>query len=176
MHHRLLITLTMTPGATSLDARIRARSKLLEDDSFCGQGGRFGAPLCDWFVIGGRWSGMLKQQLLGPDYQEALRREFPDFTNGWFATSLIEKHRHGLDQLWRRFGGCGSHPITRSGYDELGEDDDAMLIDATLYERFLQQHHGLDINDDPRFADLDGDTVDDWFIGSKWIAVVDYHN
>ncbi len=176
MHHRLLITLAMTAGATSLDARIRARSKLLEDDSFCGQGGRFGAPLCDWFVIGGRWSGMLKDQLLGMDYQDALRHEFPDFTNGCFATSLIEKHRHGLDQLWRRFGGCGAHPITRSGYDELGDEDDAMLIDAALYERFLKQHHGLEIDDDPRFADLDGDAVDDWFIGCKWIVVVDYHN
>lgn len=176
MHHRMLITLTTTPGATSLDARIQARSKLLEDDSFCGQGGRFGSPLCDWFVIGGRWSGRLKEQLLGADYRDALQREFPDFTNGWFATSLIEKYRHDLDQLWRRFGGCFGHPITRSSYEELGEEDDAMLIDAALYERFLKQHHGLEIDDDPRFADLDGDPVDDWFIGCKWIIVVDYHN
>jgi hypothetical protein len=176
MHHRLLITLAMSDGAASLDARISTRTKLLEDESFCGEGGRFGAPLCDWFVIGGRWSGKLREELLGQDYQEAFRRDFPDFTNGWFATSLIEKHRAGLDQLWLRFGGCGSHPITRSGYDELGEEDDATLIDATVYEHFLKQYHGFDIADDPHFADLDSDPVDDWFIGRKWLVVIDYHN
>ena len=176
MHHRLLITLTLTAAATSLDARIRARSKLLEDDSFCGQGGRFGSPLCDWFVLGGRWSGSLKEQLLGPEYQAALQREFPDFTNGWFATSFIEKHRHGLDQLWRRFGGRDSHPLTRNGYDELGADDDAMLVDEALYERFLKAYRDLEYGGDAEFADLDGDAVDGWYIGRKWLVVIDYHN
>lgn len=176
MHHRLLITLTMSAGTTSLDARIRTRSKLLEDDSFCGEGGRFGSPLCDWFVIGGRWSGVLKERLLGPDYQDELHREFPAFTNGWFATGLIEKHRHGLHQLWRRFGGCGSHPITRSGYQDLGDEDDAMLIDAALYEHFLKQYRGVETADDFLFADLDGDPVGESFIGRKWLVVVDYHN
>ena len=54
MHHLMLITLAVTAGATSLDARISAHSKLIDDDSFCGEGGRFGSPLSDWFVIGGR--------------------------------------------------------------------------------------------------------------------------
>lgn len=176
MHHRLLITLTLKAGATSLDARINAHSKLLEDDSFCGEAGRFGAPLCDWFVIGGRWSGMLKEQLLGQEYRDTLRREFPDFADKWFATNLIEKHRHGLDQLWQRFGGSGGHPITRSGYDELGDEDDALLIDIALYASFLKEHEGLETDDDFHFADLDGDPVDSWFIGRKWLVVVDYHN
>ncbi len=176
MHHRLLITLTLEAGATSLDARISAHSKLLEDDSFCGEGGRFGSPLCDWFVIGGRWSGMLKQKLLGQEYQDAFHREFPEFAKGWYAANLVEKHRAGLDQLWRRFGGQGGHPLTRSGYHEFGDDDDAMLIDAALYERFVKDHRGFETADDFHFADLDGDPVEESFIGRKWIVVVDYHN
>ena len=176
MHHRLLITLAMEAGATSLDARIAARGKLLEDDSFCGEGGRFGSPLCDWFVIGGRWSGTLKKQLLGQDYRDAFAREFPELATGWFAASLIEKHRESLDQLWRRFGGSGSHPLTRSGYEEFGDEDDAMLIDASLYERFLKAYRGHESGADSEYADLDGDAVDEWFIGRKWLVVVDYHN
>ena len=57
MHYLMLITLTMLPGETSQHARERAYFLLQEDRSFCGDGGRFGHPLCDWFVIGGRWSG-----------------------------------------------------------------------------------------------------------------------
>jgi len=176
MHHRLLITLVLPDGATSLDARIKTRSKLLEDDSFCGEGGRFGAPLCDWFVIGSRWSGLLREQLLAPDYRDTLHREFSQFAKGAYPPDLIEKHRPGLDQLWRRFGGRGGHPITRSGYDELGDEDDAILIDAAIYERFLKEYHGHETADDSHFADLDGEPVDEWFIDRKWLVVVDYHN
>jgi hypothetical protein len=176
VHHRLLITLAMPAGAASLEARIRTRCKLLEDDSFCGEGGRFGSPLCDWFVIGGRWSGCLEEELLSQQYQTELSWKFPDLDQGSFLTSLIEKHRPELDQLWRRFGGQGSHPITRSGYDELGAEDDALLVDKGLYDHFLKPFHGLDYGDDSEFADLDGDAVDESFIGRKWIVVVDYHN
>ena len=176
MHHRLLITLAMEAGATSLDARISVRSRLLEDDSFCGQGGRFGSPLCDWFVLGGRWSGTLKKQLLGQEYRDAFHREFPKLANGGISTRLVENHRESLDQLWRRFGGQDGHPLTRSGYDELGADDDAMPIDAALYEQFLKEHRGYEFGGNSEFADLDGDAVDEWFIGRKWIVVVDYHN
>jgi len=54
MHHRLLITLDFPAGADSADVRGGVYKKLMDDDSFCGEGGVFGSPLCDWFVIGGR--------------------------------------------------------------------------------------------------------------------------
>jgi len=69
MHYLMLITIAMSPGATSEDARCRAYSRLVEDDSFCRDGGgRFGLPVCDWFVIGGRWSGFLQETLLSDAY------------------------------------------------------------------------------------------------------------
>jgi hypothetical protein len=175
MHHLLLITFTMSAGATSLDARMHARSELIDDDSFCGEGGRFGSPLCDWFVIGGRWSGFLKEKSLGQDYQDAFNAEFPEMTKGYFPASLIDKHRDGLNQLWRRFGGHDCSPLTRSGYEELGYDDDAMLIDRQSYERFLKPYFNTD-RDDGKFIDLDFELVDESFIGRKWLVAVDYHN
>ena len=57
MHHLMLVTLSLPDGGNSEDARDSAYDLLTEDDSFCGEGGRFGCPLADWFVLGGRWSG-----------------------------------------------------------------------------------------------------------------------
>ena len=179
MHRLLLITLTMAAGATSLDARNLTYSKLLDDASFCGDGGRFGTCLCDWFVIGGRWSGHLKENLLrqdhGQDYRDALKAEFPELDKDWVTRDLIEKHRDGLTRLWRRFGGHDGHPLTRSGYEELGFDDDAMLIDRPTYKHFLTRYEEQETADS-EFYDLDYEAVDASFIGRKWLVVVDYHN
>ncbi len=180
MHHLMLVTLSLPETGTSEKARDSAFSRLMNDDSFCGEGGRFGSPLADWFVLGGRWSGMLREAVLGQPYQDALKQEFPQFTSGYFLSSLLEQHKGALDTLWRRFGGTGANPLTRSSYDQLGAADDAMLVDQFLYDHFLKPHAGTDrhIGDDTHadFADLDGDEVDESFIGRKWLVVVDYHS
>ena len=77
MHYRLLITIEY-PADTDPMAVIReAYGRLAKDDSFCGEGGRFGSPLCDWFVIGGRWSGLLAETLIGPAFEVAIDTHFP---------------------------------------------------------------------------------------------------
>jgi hypothetical protein len=159
MHSLMFVTLSMKPGETSLDARRRVQNLLLEDDSFCGDGGRFGSPLCDWFVIGGRWSGKLPMALLGDAYQAAMGQ-------------LLDRHRDALNQLWHLFGGTGEHPHNRSD-DDLGFDDDAMIVNQALYDRFLA---GDPSRFCETFADLDDESVDETFIGRKWLVVVDYHN
>ena len=180
MHYLMLITIAMSPGATSEDARCRAYSRLVEDASFCGDSaGRFGSPVCDWFVIGGRWSGLLQETLLGDAYQTAFRQAFPDMASGYFPARLVDERRDALNRLWRLFGGSGANPVTRSSYDELGCDDDAMLVNRRLYDHFLKPNRGKDIrreNAGTPFADLDHEAVDESFIGRKWLVVVDYHN
>jgi hypothetical protein len=181
MHYLMLVTLTMSPGASSLDTRIRAHAKLIDDDSFCGEGGRFGSPLCDWFVLGGRWSGVLQEAKLGKPHQEALAREFPQIAGGhYYPADLAVTHKERLNQLWQQAGGSGDSPLTRSNYDELGQDDDAMLVDQTLYERFLRKHEGQSGTPpecaDGHVVDLDDDDIDASFIGRKWLIVVDYHS
>jgi hypothetical protein len=181
MHHLMLVTLSRVDAGTSEEARRSAYLLLINDASFVGEGGRFGCPLADWFVLGGRWSGILREAMLGQPYKDALAQEFPEFAKGYYPSSLPEQHKTGLDRLWQRFGGTGSSPLTRSGYEELGADDDAMLVDQFLYDQFLKPHAGTDRmigNEYPAadFADLDGDEVDESFIGRKWLVVVDYHN
>ena len=180
MHHLMLVTLSVAENSTSDNARDAAYEQLIEDDSFVGEGGRFGSPLADWFVLGGRWSGMLREAVLGQAYQDALVKEFPEFTKGYFPSSLVEQRKDDLDRLWQRSGGTGMHPLSRSGYDYYGAQDDALPVDRFLYDRFLKPYAGADrtIGDDKLtdYADLDGDEVDESFIGSKWLVVVDYHN
>jgi hypothetical protein len=179
MHHLMLVTLELPDDATPSDARLQAHNMLCEDPSFAGEGGRFGAPMCDWFVIGGRWSGLLKKALLGEPYRAAFERDFPEMAKDWYTSDLIEKNRRRLNRFWRKFGGTGDHPIVRSGYDNHGHDDDAMLVDDALFRHFLAQYRGESTQvegDSGTFADLDDEPVAESFIGRKWLVVVDYHN
>ena len=99
--------------------------------------------------------------------------------SGYFPARLVDERRDALNRLWRQFGGRGDNPVTRSNYDELGCDDDAMLVDQALYGHFLKPLAGKStcLDESPqRFADLDDEPVDETFIGRKWLIVVDYHN
>ncbi len=179
MHYLMLVTLTILPGETSPEARERIYSQLIDDHSFCGDGGRFSVPVCDWFVIGGRWSGLLGETVVGDAYREKLRATFPEFS-GYCSPDRVKEHAGELDALWREFGGSGPSSLNRDAYRHLGYDDDAMPLARTLYDKFLVAHagalsgHGGD--GACEFIDLDDEAVDETFIGRKWIAVVDYHS
>jgi hypothetical protein len=73
----MLVTADRRTGETSLHARKRIYEALLIDSTFVGDVGRFGSPLADWFVIGGRWSGHLldMQQAPRPDASEEFGAE-----------------------------------------------------------------------------------------------------
>jgi hypothetical protein len=114
-------------------------------------------------------------------YQAALRKEFPQLANSWFAVSVAPEHRHELTRFWHRFGGQDEHPLIRKHHEKLGYDDDAMLVDRYLYDQFLADHAGLDVNLRDKtalggFIDLDGDEADETFIRRKWLVVVTCHN
>ena len=172
MHHLLLVTITLPDGATSEEARRAVDDTLMNDDSFCGEGGRFGAPLCDWFVIGGRWSGLLAETLLGAAYRDAVIAKFPEFNREWLQHSFIDSHGQELDALWRDHGGTGPSPYTRDGYQDF--PDDAMVITSELYEALVSKYRG-EVRDE-HFVDLDGEPLQPDFVGRKWLVVVDYHS
>jgi hypothetical protein len=178
MHYRLLITFTSPADADSSEVRREVYNQLIDDDSFCGEGGRFGSPMCDWFVIGGRWSGYLRETLIGDRYRETLNQRFPKLAGRYYSEADAKAHAPALNALWRKFGGAGRSPFNRSSYEQLGYGDDALPVDRAVYDRFLAKYRGESdrrVSSD-RFTDLDGEEVDETFIGRKWIAVVDYHN
>jgi hypothetical protein len=179
MHYLMLVTLAMPSEATSFDARTCVESRVIDDRSFCGEGGRFSVPVCDWFVIGGRWSGHLRETLMGDAYRETLLDRFPQF-RGYYSPDQVKECAEELDIHWREFGGSGPSSLNRDAYQGLGYDDDAMPVDRTLYKSLLARYHGEAIHQEKgvhcQFFDLDDEEVDESFIGRKWIAVVDYHS
>ncbi|HWB12757.1 MAG TPA: hypothetical protein VG826_26260 [Pirellulales bacterium] len=174
MHNRLLVTLDAPADAGSEQVRKDVFNRLMQDNSFCGEGGRFGSPLCDWFLIGGRWSGLLADTLIGGEFN-AKARALPGMDTQFIPQSIVENNASELDTIWHSLGGTGPNPYSRSSYLQHGYADDAMVISEALYDILLAANEGCD-NDGEGFADLDGDEVNRDFVGRKWLVVVDYHN
>jgi len=175
MHHRLLVTLCLPTGATSKAARQAVYDILIADNSFISEGGRFGHSLCDWFVVGGRWSGLFTETLLGQEYQDALAALRASFARMSPSEENRELHRKAAEALWCEHGGSGMRPETRDSYEELGYSDDAVLVTQPLYAAFLADYQDRG-GDSQEYVDLDGDEVQTDFVGRKWLVVVDYHN
>lgn len=176
MHYLMLVTVE---ADSSKQARFSVFEALASDATFCGEGGRFGVPVCDWFVIGGRWSGMLPETQMGKPFRNAMIQRFPELTSNWWPHSLADSQSEELDAIWQSHGGIGSSPYTRSDTDELGHEDDAMPLTAELYDELLNKFEGERLVSDDghcQFLDQEDEPLTRHAIGSKWIVVVDYHN
>lgn len=179
MHFRMLVTTSLPENGDSEEARWTVYDALLHDDSFCGTGGRFSSPLCDWFVIGGRWSGLLAKTLIGEKHRAAVVARFPEMAKWFWPESLIDAHRDEFDAIWRDHGGSGPSPYTRDSYMELGYPDDAMLLTRELYDSLLAPYESERLvleGDHGHYLDLDDDPLQPDAIGHKWLVVVNYHN
>jgi len=174
MHNRLYITFNKDLAKNSQEARDYAYNSLVDDSSFCGEGGRFNSPMADWFVIGGRWSGHLSEKALNIDfYKEVVKIIKPEHDIG-FSTQEIKDNKSKIEALWRKLGGKGKSSFNRDRYVQTGSKDDAMIVDKVLYKKCLKEFEGFET--DESFADLDWEEVSKDFIGKKWIVVIDYHS
>lgn len=176
MHYLMLVTVD---ADTSQQARISVFDELSSDATFCGQIGWFGVPVCDWFVIGGRWSGMLAETQMGKPFRDALINRFPEMADKWSPHSLADSHRKELDAIWQSHGGVGSSPYTRSEAGEFGHEDDALLLTAELYDQLLGTFEGKCLLADDghcQYLDIQSEPLMPDAIGSKWLVIVDYHN
>ncbi len=192
MHYKLLVTLNRAGLNTSHDARQRVRTTLLADPSFVGgDGGRFGSPVGDWGVIGGRWSGFLTSLRLDQKKLAAVEQEFEAKHGWWVGGTAQVTHEQRRDQYAAIFSAAfpdyqGELPAWREPYRELGASDDAQVVDALLYDAAIRKYEGLPQGWVERsyegaswkelyFVDLDDEPVSPSFIDGKWLVVVDYH-
>ena len=179
MHYLMLATLERPRMAASQDTRERIRDVLINDDSFCGEGGRFGCPLADWFVIGGRWSGALTRALLDPKQIEKVDAEF-ERRHGWWIGGkdgvTDADRREQYAKIFRKAfpDFTGVIPAWRDQYRNEGYEDDAMLVTEAIYDRSLKPYAGL--HDSEEFCDFEFDDASPAYVGKKWIVVVDYHS
>lgn len=202
MHYRLIVTFDKKHAKNSLEARGYAFKTLGSDPTFCyadAQPGLFASGVCDWFVIGGRWSGELTNAKLDQKKIKKVNEEFEEEYGWWVGgkTGVDEKKRKlqyesVFNQYFPNFK--GELPAWRDHYQQLGYEDDAAIVDKVLYESILKKYKGDrqgwsyhksdDANGeklytwkDLHFADLDGDYLEKGkdVIGKKWIVVIDYH-
>ncbi len=175
MHQLLLVTTRADQYKSTEDAREKVFAQLENDQSFCGTGGRFGGPIADWFVIGGRWSG----ELVKPEsYTDDVKKIY-NIDDDFISESEINKQKKALEKYWTSFGNKLPEPLFRDPYIEYGYDDDCLLITPDIYQRFLLDYVGQSeayTLGNCTFIDLEYDAVSPQFIGKKYLIVVDYHN
>lgn len=185
MHHRLIVLTNalkekgeMQKFKTSLDVRIFVRTTL-EKEGFTFQG-RFAAVPSDWFKIGGRWSEELSLQRLNP----LLWSSFEEKVEERLGQTINKKTKWVALDIFKEFfpNYKGMIPYFRNNsYQDLGEDDDAQIVDEILWKRFIRdlvKKSGDDHYEDPLIY-LDGAVTDlskKYVVGQCWAIVVDYHN
>jgi hypothetical protein len=189
MHYRLMVTLSKHFAETSAEARSHVYHTLIDDETFVG-GGRFSSGFCDWFVIGGRWSGELSRLTWAKDaFAEIQKLEHSEGIQIWgvhYGDLDKQKQQRKLakkiEKLYQRampaeYKGKGLI-YERDTYVDQGYEDDAMLVDQTLYDALLAEYDGDDMVEDEwrlAFVDLDYEAVSPDFIGEKWLVVLDAH-
>jgi len=186
VHYRMFVTFDKGNAKTSKEARDYAYDTLLNDSGFSSEGSRFGSPVCDWFVIGGRWSGLLSTVSWGKKLYKQIRKmekeadiqirgcHYGSEEKRGEQTTLKEKVETLYEEaLPKRYKGLLTYD--RSSYAQYGYEDDAMVLTKELYEACLKDHEGEDC-DGEHYVDLDFDCVGPEMVGKKWLVVVDYHN
>lgn len=185
MHCRLIVLVQEDGAESSLDARQTVEAQLM-NQSFVGEGGLFASPPADWFVIGGRWSGSLTQLRLDRDRLSAFWKEFDSQRLGWVGRNRPEEQQKtkALELFAQFFPDFeGEPPVWRDAYERLGYEDDAQILDETLF-RFLKELKGYpqeagldDLYRGRCYVDLDQphEELTSDAIGKKWCVVVDFH-
>lgn len=175
MHFLLYVCLPTDKAKTSLQARKRVCDYLCKENFV--HNGRF-CGLCDYFLVGGRYSGMLNILRLKHHHPRQYKKYL-------YNTKFI----FDTKEVYKVFKNCfpdydGMNPFCRNNFRFLGYPDDAQIIDEVL---FAELKHGF--NEEVSFGipfqkpnviftDLD---EDEWptdpksEAGRHWVVVIDYH-
>lgn len=186
MHYRLFVLTQKEHAKDSEEVRRYVYNELSSDPSFCGEGGRFGSPLCDWFVIGGRWSGELTKAGLDQEKLKAFEKEFGELYGWWTGgkgTVTEEIRAKQAVEVFKKYfpDFQGGHPYWRNSYAHLGYKDDAMIVSKEIWGKVLKAYESVDYrvedeDSDLAVVDLECDPISERVIGKKWLVVVDYHS
>lgn len=191
MHVKAYVLLSKEEADTSLAARQKVMTELLNDPTFINEHGRFGCSVCDWFLIGGGNSGQLYPQRIRDEFFlqiDQLASE-EDKSQG-YSSKFIQNNRKELEEIWHKLGGKCKSPLTRHVSSELGEEDDACLLNNELAEElntYLQANEytreTFAIYDswwnpvviafkDYLLCDIKGFEE---MVGKYWIVIINYH-
>lgn len=174
MHALLCVCLPRSQARTSLQARKKV-CKYLNEEGFAADL-RF-AGLCDYFCVGGGWSGWLT--LLRLKYEHP--KQFREFWKKFRPEASDKAKERLFREAFPTFrGDC---PVNRDRTEFYGMPDDAQVMDEPL---FAQLKRGF--SEEVRFSGtakpnvIFADDLDDcdWPKTAKegaqfWVVIVDYH-
>lgn len=88
----------------------------------------------DWYVIGGRWSGLLnpKHNLFQEKAEKHFKAAYPEKEHPFLTQNMVEEQSAALDTIWAEIGGTGKHPYQRDSYANGGADDDSVPMSTCL--------------------------------------------
>jgi hypothetical protein len=120
--HKLVICLTKAQD------RDEAKSNV---DEFLEQYGN--GDVWDWYVIGGRWSGVLNKhnEEFGEKAKELFGTKYPE-NDGFISTKMVDENRDGLQAIWESFGATSPNPYNRDSYSTRNNDDDIMPLSECI--------------------------------------------
>lgn len=183
MHCRLLVLIDRESAKTSKEARQEVFQRL-HDDGFAGEGTRFSSPIADWFVIGGRWSGVLTRCRLDQAKVKQFEEGFGKKHGWWIGGEkriTEETRRTQAKKLFAKYfpNFKGIFPYWRDTYKDIGYEDDAMIVTQEIWDKVIKDCD-RDVNpeyhDGSAVIDLDNyEDVKESIIGKKWVVVVDFH-
>ena len=178
MHFLLYVCLPTSEAKTSLQARKRVFCYLCKENFV--HNGRFGG-LCDYFLVGGRYSGMLNMLRLKHHHP----RKYTEYlTQTCVGSGLKAK------EVYKIFKKCfpkheGMNPFIRDNFRVHGYPDDAQIIDEVLFAElksgfsdYVSCAHPFN-KPNVIFTDL---CEDEWpsdaksGVGRHWVVVIDYHD
>lgn len=186
----------VSEARTSKEARQHVMDELSKDPTFVNESGRFTLPICDWFVIGGRYSGQLYPKSILDNFWKCTDK-LSAYNNSQssYTDSFIQQHRKHLNSIWREMGGKYASPLTRNRGRDLGERDDACILEDWLAKELniylcaagkddiedCYIRHNFDWGWTAKVISLDYELLYDLkdftsIVGKYWVVVIDYHN
>lgn len=182
MHKQFIVTLDADRIKTSQEARDAVIERLHTEHFCCGEGRWANGP-ADWFVVGGRYSGVLSRhswarEVIAEIAAFEAKNSFKLWGDGYpepQREAMRKLAAHRLDKMWdaaapKAYKGI---PYERDVHKVDGYADDAMLLTQELYDELLKTYEGSEDSD--AHADLAGEPIAPDMIGRKWVVVVDYH-
>ncbi len=176
MHFLLYVCLPIDKARTSLQARRRVY-QYLEKEHFI-HNGRF-CGMCDYFSVGGRYSGMLNLLRLKQRYPRVFKRFLARYRDISGEEAALEVFKHFFPKY------KGMNPLYRPKFRIYGYPDDAQIMDKTLFAVLKGGFDEYVTNAIPFekpnviFTDLG---EDEWPVDKTsgvrrhWVVVIDYHD
>jgi hypothetical protein len=178
--HCLYFVKMKKDGVENARQAIAEAESILDANNFVVTDGYWGGGKCDWYVIGGRWSGALAGAFIKGDfYAEARKLVCSKEKNKQQYEFVLEedrkKYADEIQQLWLALGGKNANPYARERHAQDGLDDDAAILTPELIDALKKkypdkvEYFDSDNREEKSVTSLSAEDVGDWLV------VVDYH-